>query len=516
MSLEKQKFNCVLNDINGVTKALDIKITKEDFAKTYEKVLANTAQKIKINGFRPGKAPRNMIESMYKEALIADAKEKLVREAIDDGIKENNLKVLQISDVNFKEDTKEDGFTFCATVEVFPTPPDVPNFDGINVEAKKDEFTQDKVDNAIKEFTAQFSKFESVKDRTKPTEDDTIKFNFEVSYNNGTGDESREITRSFDKNAWNIEGSASFDSALRDLLLGMSLNETKECKSTIKISNKNGDFEPGDATYKVTLTDIMQKVTPELTDDFVKGLQGFELNSVKEFQDRMTDVIKSEIVKANEDRKRMAVMHKLLESYDFEIPQVMLDNEIENLLNMQGGQYAKPIKLSDVSEETKNHIRGVYNNAAKERIQVAFLIDAVAKKENIEANDEDYNDYLNKIAEETHVSLDKIKHDVKANNIKQSIMLELKRTKTWDMLCSKANISYVALDSDSDSSKDKQTKTKKASSKKNTDNVADDASNSEAKKAAPKKASAKKASDEDASTEEAPKAKRGRKKKEEA
>ena len=516
MSLEKQKFNCIINDVNSVTKALDIKITKEDFAKTYQQVLNNTAQKIKINGFRPGKAPKNMIESMYKDAIIADAKEKIIREAIDDGIKENNLKVLQISDVNFKEDSKEDGFSFCATVEVLPTPPEVPNFDGINVEAQRDEFTQDKVDNAINELLGYHSKLELVNDRTKPNEDDTVRFTFEVSYNDGTTEEKREYVRAFDKNAWNIEGSASFDSVVRDSLLNMNVGESKECKSTIEISNKNGTFKAGDVTYKINLLEILKKVIPELTDDFVKSLPGYELNSVKELQDRMTDVIQSEITKANEDRKRTAVMHKLLESYDFEIPQSMLDNEIENLLNMQGGQYAKAIKLSQVSDETKNHIRGVYNHAAKERIQVAYLIDSICKKENIEASDEDYDKYLEQIAQETHISLDKIKHDIKANNIKQSIMLELKRTKTWDMLCDKANISYVALNSESDSSKDKQAKTKKSASKKNDDKVESDTSSAEVKKAAPKKASTKKASDDETSTTDAPKAKRGRKKKEEA
>ena len=94
MSSDSQKFNCKINDINSVKKSLDIVISKEDFLKSYKQVLNNTQQKIKINGFRPGKAPINMIESMYKDALIADAKEKLVRESIDSGIKANNLKVL--------------------------------------------------------------------------------------------------------------------------------------------------------------------------------------------------------------------------------------------------------------------------------------------------------------------------------------------------------------------------------------------------------------------------------------
>ena len=139
MSSDSQKFNCKINDINSVKKSLDIVISKEDFLKSYKQVLNNTQQKIKINGFRPGKAPINMIESMYKDALIADAKEKLVRESIDSGIKANNLKVLQVTDVNFKDDTKEDGFSFSATVEVFPTPPEVPNFGEQSQEAKKEE-----------------------------------------------------------------------------------------------------------------------------------------------------------------------------------------------------------------------------------------------------------------------------------------------------------------------------------------------------------------------------------------
>ena len=513
MSSDSQKFNCKINDINSVKKSLDIVISKEDFLKSYKQVLNNTQQKIKINGFRPGKAPINMIESMYKDALIADAKEKLVRESIDSGIKANNLKVLQVTDVNFKDDTKEDGFSFSATVEVFPTPPEVPNFEGIKVEAQKDEFTQDKVDEAINQLLGYHSKLELVNDRKKPNENDTVKFNFVVSYNDGTSEESREYVRAFDKDAWNIEGSASFDSVVRDSLLNMNVGESKDCKSTIKISNSKGDFEAGDVTYKINLLEILQKVTPELTDDFVKSLPGYELSSVKELQDRMSSVIESEIQKANDERKKSAVIHKLLESYDFEIPQVMLDNEIQNVLNMQGSQYTHQIDLSKVSNETLEHIRSVYNNLAKERIQVAFLIDAISKKENIDATDDDYNDYINKISNETNVSVDKIKHDIKANNLKPSIILELIRTKTWDMLCDKANITYVEVSDEKSSSNKKASKSssKKSASEKNED------STKQVKKQASKKAKddAAISNTEAKDEEEAPK-KRGRKKKEEA
>ena len=185
------------------------------------------------------------------------------------------------------------------------------------------------------------------------------------------------------------------------------------------------------------------------------------------------NTVLDEIQKANDERKKSAVIHKLLESYDFEIPQVMLDNEIQNVLNMQGSQYTHQIDLSKVSNETLEHIRSVYNNLAKERIQVAFLIDAISKKENIDATDDDYNDYINKISNETNVSVDKIKHDIKANNLKPSIILELIRTKTWDMLCDKADITYVEVSDEKSSSNKKASKSssKKSASEKNEDST---------------------------------------------
>ena len=188
-------------------------------------------------------------------------------------------------------------------------------------------------------------------------------------------------------------------------------------------------------------------------------------------------------------------------------------NRIQNVLNMQGSQYTHQIDLSKVSNETLEHIRSVYNNLAKERIQVAFLIDAISKKENIDATDDDYNDYINKISNETNVSVDKIKHDIKANNLKPSIILELIRTKTWDMLCDKANITYVEVSDEKSSSNKKASKSssKKSASEKNED------STKQVKKQASKKAKddAAISNTEAKGEEEAPK-KRGRKKKEEA
>src|SRR5574344_1725541 len=102
-------FNCIINDIDEITKELNISIVKEDFEKEYENSLTNTISKVKINGFRPGKAPRSMIESMYKDAILADVREKIVRDSIDDSIRKNELKVISITKVDLKNDNDAKG-----------------------------------------------------------------------------------------------------------------------------------------------------------------------------------------------------------------------------------------------------------------------------------------------------------------------------------------------------------------------------------------------------------------------
>lgn len=534
MSLEKQKdnkkFEYVINDINSVTKVLDIKVSKENFDKTYQNILNDTASKVKINGFRPGKAPKQMIESMYQTAIFADTKDKLVRESISNCIKDKNLELYSVKSVDFSDEVLDDNnsqndVSFKVTVEVYPTIPSVPNYDGVKVIAEKEEYTDDLLNKSLDTLAKQFSTPTLVTDR-KPKEGDNIKFSLEVSYEDGTKEEKREYYRLLNDSSWNMENSASFDKVIKDSLYDMNVGDTKECKSTIKIVNQKGEFEPGKVTYNFSLDLIEESKTPELTDDFVKNLPGYGVSSIDELKEQLSVMLKSQIEASNHERVKDAVVRELLKSFDFDIPEAMIVQEVQKILSSQANGYIRDIDLSKVNNDVREHIIRAYSPIAKQRIQVMYLIDAVVKNENIQVSNEEYKEFLAEI-EAKEGPLPK---KVDRNRLKQAITLELQRTKAWDLLCEKANVSFVGLGELKEDSKDAASTSEQKPSKKSTKKEAksdvtkndDDNASSEApKKTRAKKASATKdvassESDDAKATDEAPKAKRGRKKKEEA
>lgn len=454
-------FDCVINDIDEITKDLCISVTKEEFEKIYEDLLANTIGKVKLNGFRPGKAPRHMIEPMYKEAILADAKERVVRDSIDDCIRKNNLKVLGVVKVDLNNDDKNGGFSFVATVELFPEIPEVPSYDGLKVEVEKDEFTDEKLDKAIKEMISKWSTFEDVKAKKKANDSSIVKFEV-VTKIKDHDDEIEEFIRSLSDADWNsqkfVKNGKFLDAEIKKALVGMSVGDTKEVNSSIDIKNYKGDFKAGEALYQITLKAIVEEKLPELTDEFVQDKKEFGLSSVKELNERMADVLKSEISRGNDERLKTTIIQKLLESFDFKIPQVMLDNEIESILSMN---FKQSVDLRKLEEDMRNNIRNAYNETAKERIKVVSLIDAIAKKENIEATDDDIEEYLVKIADQTGTPLDTLKKEISKNNLEKSIALELRRTKAWDLLCKKATISYIPLKDKKDGEDESLTKDSK-------------------------------------------------------
>ncbi|MGI6679923.1 MAG: trigger factor [Bdellovibrionota bacterium] len=447
MSLEGQKserkFNCTITDVNSVVKLLDISVSKEDFSKKYQNLLNYAARNMKIKGFRQGKAPKDMVEAIYKEAMMVDAKEKLLNEAIDSCIKESDLKVISVTNVDITSDTKEDGFSFTATVELFPTPPKVPEYVGIEIEVQKDEYSEERLDKAMQDLISRYSTLKAVEDRDTPTKDDTVKFTLSYKYEDGSLEEEKEHVRGLSESIWNSKIDGSSDSAVRELLLTMKKGETKECPSLIEISNKKGKFDAGKVVYVVKLKEIFQKKEPELTKNFLES--NFSLSSVSELRDKVKESLQDEILRANKEREKIAIKKKLLESYDFEIPQTMLDREIEDIISHRFGIYEKSVSMKELAEDIRTTLRDSYNGLAKERVQTAFLLDDIIKIENIEASEEEYSDYLSNISRKVGVSLAKMRQDMMSNNLKPSIMLELSRIKALDTICDKVKFSYVAL-----------------------------------------------------------------------
>lgn len=494
-------FNCIINDIDEITKELNISIVKEDFEKEYENSLTNTISKVKINGFRPGKAPRSMIESMYKDAILADVREKIVRDSIDDSIRKNELKVISITKVDLKNDNDAKGdFAFTATLELFPQLPEVPSYDGLSVEVEKDEFSEDKLNDAIKELASKWSTFEDVKNKKKANDDSIVRFEL-ITKIKDHDDEKEEFIRSLKDTEWDsqkfVKDGKYLDGEIRKALLDMSTGEVKEVASSVEVKNAKGDFKAGDIMYDVTLKAIVEEKLPEFTDEFIKEKKEFGVGSVKELNERMTDVLKSEISKANDERLKTVIIHKLLESFNFKIPQVMIDNEIENILSMN---FRQSVDLQKLEDDMRNNIRMAYNETAKERIKVVSLIDAIAKKENIEIAENDVEEYLEKIAEQTGTPIDVLKKEVSKNNLEKSISLELKRTKTWDLLCKKAVVSYVSLktaEEKDNEEKDVKPQTKLKAKTKSKDKVEEkEISEEKAKEEKPKKTRKSKKQDE--------------------
>jgi trigger factor len=230
-----------------------------------EKAMKGCVKKAKIPGFRPGKAPKNIVERHYGDEVRSEVTHRLVTESYLRALQEHNLNPVEMPQIdNVSSLAKGLALTFTATVEVRPNI-DLQPYDGIEVKEETVTVTDEEVDQTVDRLREMYAQLEVVEGR--PLEqNDTAIIDFE-GFRDGKpieGAKAADYMLSL--------GSNSLIPGFEDQLAGMNRGETREIKVVFPSDYNNRDLAGKDATFTVTLKEIKKKALPELNDEFAKDI----------------------------------------------------------------------------------------------------------------------------------------------------------------------------------------------------------------------------------------------------
>ena len=396
--------------------ALTIEADAAAFEAAINKAYLQQRSKISVPGFRPGKAPRKMIESMYgAEVFYEEAVNILLPDAYEAAVKAQELKVVGYPEVEL-ESCGKDGVVFKCTVAVYPEVT-LGQYKGLEAPKAEVNVTDEDVDNRLNEMADRNSRLVSVEREIQ--KGDTADIDFEgfdngVAFDGGKGE-------NFDLEI----GSGSFVPGFEDQLVGMKAGEEKDIDITFP-ENYTPELAGKPVVFHVKVNEVKVKELPAIDDEFAKDVSEFDtLKELKaDIKKKMTDERTAAAQRAFED----VLMTKVAEGIKADIPDEMIEMQAHQMLEgfkqqlaSQGIPFDQYTKMTGMNEE---QIIMDAKEPATNQVRMDLAIRAIIKAENLEVSDEEVENEMKSVAEKYGMDLDTVKKYLRAEDVKEQVMRE--------------------------------------------------------------------------------------------
>ena len=393
---------------------LTIEVSAEELDKAMEKAYQKQKSRISLPGFRKGKAPRKMIESMYgKGVFMEDAVNSLVPQEYSKAIADCDLEIVSQPEINVTQ--MEPGKALIFTADV-ATKPEVTLGDYKGVEVPKPEIavTDEEVDAEVKKEQDKNSRTVVVEDRAAANGDITT-IDFEgfvdgVAFDGGKGSD-YALTL----------GSGTFIPGFEDQLVGANTGDHVEVKVTFPEEYQAKELAGKEAVFQCDVKKIETKEVPELDDEFAKDVSEFD--TLAEYKEDVKKNLTEKKEKEARTAKENAAVDKAIENAQMDIPDLMIQTQCRQMMD----DFARRMQQQGLSMDQYFQFTGQSMDKMMEdmkpqalkRIQTRLVLEKIAETENTQPSEEEITEEIQKMADAYKMEADKIREAIGEDGIEQ-------------------------------------------------------------------------------------------------
>ena len=393
---------------------LTIEVSAEDLDKAMEKAYQKQKSRISLPGFRKGKAPRKMIESMYgKGVFMEDAVNSLVPQEYTKALGECDLEIVSQPEINVTQMEPGKALIFTADVAVKPEVT-LGDYKGVEVPKSEIAVTDEEVDAEIRKEQEKNARTVAVEDRAAANGDITT-IDFEgfvdgVAFDGGKGSD-YALTL----------GSGTFIPGFEDQLVGANAGDHVEVKVTFPEEYQAKELAGKEAVFQCDVKKIETKEVPELDDEFAKDVSEFD--TLAEYKEDVKKNLTEKKEKEARTAKENAAVDKAIENAQMDIPELMTKTECRQMMD----DFSRRMQQQGLSMEQYFQFTGQSMDKMMEdmkpqalkRIQTRLVLEKVAEAENIQPSEEEITEEIQKMADAYKMEADKIREAIGESGLEQ-------------------------------------------------------------------------------------------------
>lgn len=421
----KASWEKLENNVGVLTVEVETELVNEAINKAFKKV----SSRVNVPGFRKGKVPRQIFEAKFGvESLYQDAIDILLPEAYTFALRETGIEPIDRPEVDIEQFGKNQPLKLKAKVQVKPEV-ELGEYKGIEVEDKPVDVTAEEVEEELKRLQNRHAELVTVEEGPAQS-GDTVNIDFE-GFLNGEPFEGGKAEK------YNLElGSNSFIPGFEEQLVGLAKGDEKDVEVTFPEDYHAEELAGKPVVFKVTVHDIKRKNLPELDDEFAKDVSEFD--TLAEFKEDIEKRIAKRKERENRIHREQTVIEKAAEAAKVDVPAVMVENEIGNMLEEFEGRLRTQGMSLDLyyqfSGQSEAALKEQMRPDAEKRVRNNLVLHAIAKAEGLEATDEELEKELQDMSEQYRRSIDELRRILETNGRIDDIRNELSVKKAVDFL----------------------------------------------------------------------------------
>jgi trigger factor len=414
--------------LSPVLVEFDVEVGVGRVTTELEKAYSQVARTAKVSGFRPGKAPRKVLSHLYGARIAADVAQKLVDETFPQAVTDQKMQPVTSPAVETQGVEENKPFSYKARVEVLPEITAV-TYEGLGAKRPKVEVTDEAIDKELDGVRRAHSTLEPPKAARPSANGDTVTMDFTVSVDG-------EVIEDAGATDLPMElGGGTLLPQIEEAVLGKSSGETSSAEVPMPAQHPHPKLRGKTAKFAITVKDIKERVLPAADDEFAKDVGEFE--TLVALKDDIKKKLEAQAKEASDNQLAEQLVLELVKANPVPVPPSLVERQMrlteQEILNRARSQGQR---VTGLGEE----LRGKLVEDSEIKVRAGLLMAEIAKKEGIQIGNEELENGMKELAEQTGQPLAKVKAQYKDQKKREMLIGMILENKVLDIIEAKAKI----------------------------------------------------------------------------
>jgi trigger factor len=421
-----------VEEISTTRRKLDVEIPAERVATEFERAYREIARRASIRGFRPGRAPRGVIERHYGDDIRNEVLTSLVREGFSAAIEDSKIEMVSQPELDVGTLDQKEPLRFSATVEILPPLPEV-DLSGIQVARPRVAITDADVDKVLEQLRLRHAQLVPVEGRSELARGDFATVQVEVEH------EGQKIPQLGVESATVEVAGGQLPAALDERLAIGRVGET----FTVEAPPPDGapaELADKQLRYAVTVKSLAERVMPELDDEFAKDHGDCE--TLEALRTRIREQLEREGTRRADVATREGIIDELIKRSPIDVPESFVKRRTDALLaEFKMELQSRGLQLS--SHEHEHEARDKLRPRAEREVRRDLLLDAVARQQDIAVSDDDLAEQIGRIVSSAGKHAEQLREHYAHDHARDAVRSEMTRGRTLEHILSRAEVTEV-------------------------------------------------------------------------
>jgi trigger factor len=423
-----------LEDLSPVKKKMSFEIPWIEVKEELDAAYRNVGKKAKIKGFRPGKIPRKVLETYFKDHAEEDTITNIINKYYWQAMEERRIAAVSKPDIAQEGIKENTDFSFTASFEI-EQDFEPKSYQGMAVEKERIQITENNLEDRLGQIRQMFATMEEIKEERPVAIGDFVTIDFTGSLN---GESFKELKAD---NYFLELGSKKFIPGFEEQLVGMKSGETKSIGVTFPEEYHEKKFAGKDVTFSVTVKDIKEKKLPEIDENFIKNFDKY--GSLEDFKNDVRKSLEEEAGRISQTNLQNRILDSLIKDNDFEVPASLVERQIYFMMaDTHKRMTSAGMDEKNVTElSLKMHDK--FKDDAVKIVKSFLIIKKIAEKESLKVDNADVDNYIKDLDVKHGRDYQQLKSAYEKEERKDSLRAELLQKKVFDFIEQHANIKTI-------------------------------------------------------------------------